>query len=281
MKYCFIINPNSGKLLYQKTIDQIKNWDADAMIFISQSINDSNFFIEQNIDKYDIFVAVGGDGTISSVAKNLLYTDKILAAIPMGSGNGFAIETGFNKDIDQLFQKIKLQKTKYIDTIRINGELSINVSGCGFDAQIVKKFEQTSRGKANYFLLVLKTMFSDIHVNILFNEPYKSFNGKYMMMNIANSKQFGNNAFIAPQAQLEDGFFDLVLLKKMPFFYSLVFAYRMMTKKLKNDHHYQTFRGKYIQLNIDSKDWHLDGEYKEIDNPISLKMEAKSLRILI
>lgn len=73
---------------------------------ISKSIEDTHRFIDENFASTEVFVAVGGDGTISTVAQKLINTDKILAVFPAGSGNGFSNETNFTKNIDSLLQRL-------------------------------------------------------------------------------------------------------------------------------------------------------------------------------
>ena len=132
----FIINPNSSNGKYQSFLNKLNFLIDNPNIFISKSKKDTEDFINNNLNNIDIFVAVGGDGTISSIAKQLIYTDKILAVYPMGSGNGFAKENGFDKSIKKLLTKIQNKKSKIIDTIKINQEFSINVSGVGLDSVV-------------------------------------------------------------------------------------------------------------------------------------------------
>ena len=111
----FIINPNSSNGKYQSFLNKLNFLIDNPNIFISKSKKDTEDFIDNNLNNIDIFVAVGGDGTISSIAKQLIYTDKILAVYPMGSGNGFAKENGFDKSIKKLLTKIQNKKSQIID----------------------------------------------------------------------------------------------------------------------------------------------------------------------
>ena len=89
----FIINPFSAKKNYQPFLNSLKAKVENPLYLISKSIQDTEDFIKENFEIVDIFVAIGGDGTISTVAKNLIHTDKILGIFPAGSGNGFSNET--------------------------------------------------------------------------------------------------------------------------------------------------------------------------------------------
>jgi diacylglycerol kinase family enzyme len=77
------------------------------LYYVSESIPGTDEFIQTHFEEVDIFVAIGGDGTISTVAKNLINTEKVLAIFPAGSGNGFSNETRFSKNLDELLEKIK------------------------------------------------------------------------------------------------------------------------------------------------------------------------------
>ncbi|MGK6341619.1 diacylglycerol/lipid kinase family protein [Chryseobacterium sp. DT-3] len=281
-KVAFIINPFSAKKNYQPFLDELKRKVDNPLYYISESIPATDDFIRANFDHIDIFVAIGGDGTISTVARNLINTDKILAIFPAGSGNGFSNETKFSKNLDELLEKIKTRASRKIDTFTVNERLSINVSGTGFDGKVVKEFEKTNRGFKNYIKVSLKTFFNYKPIKVkFFDEAYQQYNGKYLMLNIANTRQFGNNAYIAPNASKSDGLVDMVLVKKFPLTYSALFAFRMFTKKLKDDEYVTYLPVSEISFKVTTKNWHLDGEFNKIKSPIHVKVLPASLNILI
>ncbi|REC51109.1 MULTISPECIES: diacylglycerol/lipid kinase family protein [Chryseobacterium] len=281
-KVAFIINPFSAKKNYQPFLNELKAKVKNPLYYISESIPGTDQFIQDHFNDVDIFVAIGGDGTISTVARNLINTEKILAIFPAGSGNGFSNETQFSKNLDELLEKIKTKNSRKIDTFTVNERLSINVSGTGFDGKVVKEFEKTTRGFKNYIKVSFKTFFSYKPIKLkFFDEKYKQYNGKYLMVNIANTRQFGNNAYIAPHASKSDGLVDMVLVKKFPFFYSMLFAFRMFTKKLKQDDYITYLPVSEIEFKVNTKNWHLDGEFNKIKSPVRVKVQPSSLRILI
>lgn len=280
-KTAFIINPFSSKGNYQPLLEQLEKNIAKPLVFISDSIKGTDNFIKENWDNVEVFVAIGGDGTISTVAKSIINSDKILGIIPAGSGNGFANETQFNKDIDSLLNKIKNKKFQVIDSFMVNEHFSINLAGVGFDAEVAKNFEKTSRGFSNYIKTTINTFFKYNPISIEFEEPYQAYNGKYLMMNIANSRQFGNNAYIAPMADLQDGLVDIVLVKKMPFTEAIPFALRMFNKTLKDNQYITYLKSEEIRFSVNTDTWHLDGEYKPINSPIAVKVLKNSLKVLV
>lgn len=282
MKSAFIINPFSAKKNYQPFVDELHKRIENPLYLISQSLEDTDDFIRKVWNDVDVFVAVGGDGTISVVAQKLINTNKILAVFPAGSGNGFSNETNFNKNISKLLAKIETKNFRQIDTFMVNEHFSINVSGTGFDGKVVKEFEKTDRGFKNYIKVSIQTFFKYKPIKIKFlEENYKQYNGKYLMLNIANTRQFGNNAYIAPMASKSDGLVDLVLVKKFPLTYSPFFAFRMFTKRLKDDDYVTYLPVSEIEFKVNTKTWHIDGEFKKIKSPIHVKVLPKSLRILV
>jgi len=282
MKFAFIINPYSAKKNYQPFLESLSKRVENPLYIVSKSLEDTDDFIRRVWNDVDIFVAVGGDGTISVVAQKLINTSKILAVFPAGSGNGFSNETNFNKNISRLLEKIEEKKFREIDTFMVNEHFSINVSGTGFDGKVVKEFEKTSRGFKNYIKVSIQTFFNYKPIKIKFlEEDHKQYNGKYLMLNIANTRQFGNNAYIAPMASKSDGLVDLVLVKKFPLTYSPFFAFRMFTKRLKDDDYVTYLPVSEIEFKVNTKTWHIDGEFKKIKSPIHIKVLPKSLRILV
>ena len=278
----FIINPFSANKNYQPFLASLQKQVEDPCFYISESTAGTEKFIQDNFDSTDIFVAVGGDGTISSVAKQLINTGKVLAIFPAGSGNGFSNETNFTKNLDELLLKIKAKTFREIDTFKVNDRLSINVSGTGFDGKVVKQFEKTSRGFKNYIKISVATFFNYKPINVKFSaEEFKRHDGDYLMVNVANTRQFGNNAYIAPHASTVDGLVEMVLVKKFTLIQGAAFAFRMFTKTLKENAYVTFLSVPEIYFTVDTKDWHLDGEYNEIDSPIHIKVLPKSLKILI
>ncbi|MDF2931709.1 MAG: diacylglycerol kinase [Chryseobacterium sp.] len=281
-KVAFIINPFSAKKNYQPFLNELTKKVENPLYYISESIPGTDEFIQKHFSDIDIFVAIGGDGTISTVAKNLIGTEKILAIFPSGSGNGFSNETQFSKNLDELIEKLNHRKSRKIDTFTVNGRLSINVSGTGFDGKVVKEFEKTDRGFKNYIKVSLKTFFNYKPIKLKFLDgKYQQHNGKYLMVNIANTRQFGNNAYIAPMASKSDGLVDMVLVKKFPLTYSPLFAFRMFTKKLKEDDYITYLPVSEVEFKVNTKNWHLDGEFNKIKSPIHIKVQPASLKILI
>lgn len=278
----FIINPKSARGNHGKFLRELNLAWENPLYCISQSKEETADFIRLHWAHVHVFVAVGGDGTISSVAENLVHSDKILAVYPAGSGNGFARETGFSKHLNQLLHKVKEMNFRTVDTLLVNDIFFVNMAGAGYVGTVVQEFEETNRGFRNYIKVCLQTYFSFQPVTVTFDkDTHPEWSGDYLMVNIANTKQYGNNAFIAPFADFADGLATVVLVKKFPMWYAPIFAGRLFRKKLKDDRFVKSFHVREMQFSVSSAAWHTDGEFRYIESPVLIRVLPESLKVLV
>lgn len=260
----FILNPNAGvqpvNFLISKELNRRKN---DLKCLRSLNIDHTDLLIKENIDNHSVFIAVGGDGTVHSVATELVGKDKILGVLPLGSGNGFAKEFGFRMNIPSLISNIEKGESVDIDVIEINNKLCLNVAGIGLDSFVAHSFNELKlRGFLPYVWLTLKTFLQlrPIHVNIKIDGRLE-VSEKLFVVTIANTRQFGNYAFIAPQALPNDGKIDIVLIKPFPKIFGPIFAIRLFTKRINKSKYVRHITtDKEIIIETDETRFHIDGE---------------------
>jgi len=264
-------------------IKKIKKIDNSFDIYISKSLDDYNDFIKLNIDKYKVYVIAGGDGTINETAKHLFARkDKALAIIPLGSGNGFAREMGFRIKLEELVEAILRGDTFDCDVIEINNNKFINVAGLGFDACVAHLFDKRKkRGLINYIFATIECLrkFKNFEATLQFDD--KEINKKFSMITFANTRQFGNNAYIAPKAIPHDGKLDIMMIEPLPFYHYPRLVYNMFRGKIK-DSKYITHKqiSKELVLNTDFEQFHLDGEPVIMNGNSKIKVHEKSLRLV-
>ncbi len=279
----FIINPNSGKKKPDFLIKKIKAEFPEAHCLITKSMQDFDAFMQEHLSHYKLFVVVGGDGSVKSAAMHLAgQNDKILSVYPAGSGNGFARELGYKANLKQLKRAIKRMKIRQTDIPELNGEYCANVAGIGFDAAIAHAFSKLNkRGFWSYLKLVLKTIFSFPAFDIEIHYDNKVLKEKCLMVSVANTRQFGNNAIIAPEAKPDDGFLDIVLMKNCSKWHLPLFAIKMMTGRLKPSKCYACFRtNSEIVLKTKFKQFHIDGDPNLFSDELRIKISDKKLNIL-
>ena len=169
-KALLILNPGSGvppiNFIVSKDLDRRKH---EISYCKSLTKEDTGSLIKENFHKYDVFVAAGGDGTVHTVAAELVRSNKILGVLPLGSGNGFAKEFGFKLNVRSLLSDINRAESVNIDVIEINDKLCLNVAGIGLDSFVAHSFNNLKlRGFLPYVWLTLKTFLRlrPFHVSI-------------------------------------------------------------------------------------------------------------------
>jgi diacylglycerol kinase (ATP) len=283
-KALFIINPNAGvqplNFIVSKDLDRRK-----SVLTLSKSMSkeDTGILIRQNFDIHDVFIAAGGDGTVHTVATELVGSSKILGVLPLGSGNGFAKEFGFRFNLPSLLSNIKKADSVNIDVIEINDKLCLNVAGIGLDSFVAHSFNNLKlRGFLPYVWLTFKTFLQlrPFHVTIRCGEEI-IVSEQLFVLTIANTRQFGNNAFIAPKALPNDGIIDLVLIKPFPKILGPVFVIRLFTKRINKSKYVRYIKtDKEIVIETDETRFHIDGEPMNISGKVVVRIKKEVLKVL-
>jgi diacylglycerol kinase (ATP) len=277
-----IINPNAGmsRLAFlRRSLGKYRD-ELDYTIF--EDINEFRAFMKKNIENYDIFIAVGGDGTVNSLVSELRGTGKMLGVLPIGSGNGFAREMGFRKDIESLVECIRKKDPIDIDVLNVNHLPCINVAGIGLDSFVAHDFHGLERrGFWNYARTSIKVAACLKPFRVKIKISGGETEEDVFMISIANTRQFGNNALIVPQAKPNDGIFNIALAKPFPGILFPFFAIRMMTGTLRESKYlkYLSSEGP-VTLSSDEKRFHVDGEPVIINGPVNITISKGSLKVL-
>jgi diacylglycerol kinase family enzyme len=283
-KALFILNPYAGippvKFIISKELGRRKN---ELSYHKSLSIDESGNLIKQNFDKYDIFIAAGGDGTVHTVASKLIGTSKSLGVLPIGSGNGFAKELGFKPIIIPLLKDITKNESLKIDVIEINNTLCLNVAGIGLDSFVAHSFDKMkTRGFWTYVWATAVNFIrlKPFHVTIRIPGE-REISEDLFVATIANTRQFGNNAFIAPEAVPYDGKMDLVMIRPFPKILFPVFIFRLFAKSLNRSKYVKTLKTeKEITLITDETRFHIDGEPFIIKGEVVVRIKKDALNVL-
>lgn len=279
----FILNPKAGIPPVNVIVAQELQLRKNITCIKSTCVSDTEKIIDRNIHNYDVFVAAGGDGTVHSVASRLIGTGKVLGVLPVGSGNGFAREFRFKPGIRSLLNDIENGEYISIDAIDVNGNLCLNVAGIGLDSFVAHSFNKLKlRGFLPYAVLTLKTFLQlrPIPVEIVIKgETLMSEN--IFVLTIANTRQFGNNAFIAPQALPDDGMMDLVIVRPFPKIIAIVFIYKLFTGNIKESKYVRHIRtsGEVI-IKTDESRFHIDGEPFRISGEAAVTIKHQALKVL-
>jgi len=279
----FILNPTAGvppvRFILSKELQRRKH---DLSYFKSLSIDESGSHIKKSFEDYDIFVAAGGDGTVRTVASELVGTKKVLGVLPIGSGNGFAREFGFRPNIPSLLKDIRKNESRPVDVIEINNLLCLNVAGIGLDSFVAHSFDNLgTRGLWSYIYVTFRNFIrlKPVHITILLEG--ETISEDLFTLTMANTRQFGNNAYIAPEAKPNDGIIDIVLLRPFPKYKAPLIIYRLFRGTLNKSKYVRYIKtDKPFTIRTDETRFHIDGEPFIISGEISVKIKRDSLSVL-
>jgi diacylglycerol kinase (ATP) len=282
----FIINPVSGGK--SKT-----NWEEEIRTYFKTSPHNMEFFlltgkddstsIAHHIDSVNPHrvVAVGGDGTVKMIAELVKEKQLALAIIPAGSANGMARELGIPIDVNEALEVAVNGIEKKIDLVRINDkESSIHLSDIGLNAMLVKYFEGSEkRGMWGYGKAIFRVLYEKQKIHATITTDTERFNRKAYMIVIANARKYGTGANINPDGDVADGFFEVVVLRKL----NLVEILKaLLTERSFDPEKIEIFKTKTAIVETRRRSFfQVDGEYRGKTSNISAKILPGALRIML
>ncbi len=164
--------------------------------------------------------ACGGDGTLSEVVAGLLGTDVPAGIVPTGTGNDFARTIGLPLDPIAAVHRCLAGGPAEIDLLEIDGERgpAVNIAGVGFDARVARRVNSRSRitgGLAAYLTSVGVELARNRPTEIAMTVDGARWRGSALLVAVANARSYGAGMMIAPQAEIDDGKLDVVLVEHM------------------------------------------------------------------
>ena len=220
-KLLFLVNPISGTRTKEKLIafisEKLHAVNISFDIDYTNATGNYTLLKEKVIaDRFTDIVIVGGDGSVNQIVQAFAELRLRFGILPVGSGNGLARAAGIPTKIKRALQVIIEGNTMPVDAFSINDRFSCMLSGLGFDAQVAHNFaRKAKRGLFNYTKESLLHFFKAQPYVFEIKLPEFSFFTDAFLISIANSNQFGNNVTIAPQAKLNDGLLDVIVVQKM------------------------------------------------------------------
>jgi diacylglycerol kinase (ATP) len=291
MKIRFILNPTSGRnrrrpWLAPAIREFIATRSLPAELAVTEGPGHATDLARSAVQAgREVVVAVGGDGTMNEVAQALINTPAALALVPCGSGNGLALHLGLPRSA---FGALELAvgaggRIVTVDTGTANGRPFFNAMGLGLDADVSHRFNRlTRRGLPAYartaFAALRELRTQRCHVS----GGGQGGNFEALLVAVANSDQYGNNARIAPGARVDDGALDLVLIKPVGLVGAAMLVARLFLGNLDASPNVVRIRGpKFAVRRTESGLIHTDGETHETGALVEVVVQPRSLRVLI
>ncbi|HOK60969.1 MAG: YegS/Rv2252/BmrU family lipid kinase [Tenuifilum sp.] len=285
----FIVNPISGTRGKESILhiinNTIDNETFEPEILFTRKKGDALQIISEKIaEGFKYFVAVGGDGTVNEVGSAIINTDCVMGIIPLGSGNGLARHLRIPLDAAKAIQVINKLRVESIDYGLVNGLPFFCTCGVGFDAHIGYRFaKEKGRGFFNYVKVALTDFIrykpKKYKVKIDGTQKMKV---KAFLITCANASQYGNNAYIAPNADIQDGLLDIAIMSPINLLQAPAIGAMLFTRTINKSTVLQTGKAQKIVIKRKREDVvHFDGEPIIMDRKIRITVVNKGLRIIV
>ena len=287
-KAVFVINLISGtsdKAAIPGLIDQyLDKTKFEYEIAITQYAGHaSEFATKAKDDGVDVVVAVGGDGTVNEVARAIVHSNTALGIIPCGSGNGLARHLLLPLNVRKAIDVINKSEVRQLDYGIINGYPFFCTCGMGFDAFVSMKFaEAGKRGPITYVENVLREGLKYKPETYTIEDDNGTLQYKAFLISCANASQYGNNAYIAPQASMSDGLMDVIIMEPFDVFEAPQISIEMFSKTLDKNSKIKTFRTRHLHIHRDKPGViHYDGDPVMTGADIDIELKPKGINIIV
>ena len=287
-KAVFVINLISGtsdKAAIPGLIDQyLDKTKFEYEIAITQYAGHaSEIATKAKDDGVDVVVAVGGDGTVNEVARAIVHSNTALGIIPCGSGNGLARHLLLPLNVRKAIDVINRGEVRQLDYGIINGYHFFCTCGMGFDAFVSMKFaEAGKRGPITYVENVLREGLKYKPETYTIEDENSTLQYKAFLISCANASQYGNNAYIAPQASMSDGLMDVIIMEPFDVFEAPQISIEMFSKTLDKNSKIKTFRTRHLHIHRDKPGViHYDGDPVMTGADIDIELKPKGINIIV
>ena len=287
-KAVFVINLNSGTSskaaipgLIENTIDKEK---FDYEIVVTQYAGHASEIASRAKDEgKDIVVAVGGDGTVNEVARAIVHSGTALGIIPCGSGNGLARHLLLPMNVKKAIEVLNECEIRALDYGIINGYPFFCTCGMGFDAFVSQKFaEAGKRGPITYVENVLREGLKYQPETYILQDENGTIKYKAFLISCANASQYGNNAYIAPQASMSDGLMDVIIMEPFDVFEAPQISIDMFNKTLDKSSKIKTFKCRKLHIHRSKPGAiHYDGDPAMTGEDIDVELVPNGINIVV
>lgn len=285
-KALLIINPISGTGNKAGLDIRVKERLADCGVDVdtvwTRASGDATELAHEAIATgYDIVMAAGGDGTINETAKALCGSNVTMGIIPCGSGNGLARHLNIPVDIRGALEVIAAGREEVCDHGTANGKPFFCTFGAGFDAAVSHKFARSKhRGKMTYIKNTLREFVSYRPEEYVISANGQVLTEKAFVVAVCNASQYGNNAYIAPHASMNDGLLDVTIIHSGNMLTRAMVGIDLMAGSIDKNMLINTFRASSLTIKRKNPGpVHIDGEPEIYGSDIEIECCPHRLKI--
>jgi len=291
MKLLFVINPRSGRKRRTSAIlgllrDFVSRRRLEADFVTTDGPGHATEIARESIASGCLrIVAVGGDGTVNEVAQALIHTPASMGLVPCGSGNGLALHLGLPTTLSAALDLAAgtSGRVAALDTGTANGLPFVNVMGMGLDADVSRRFNGLARrGLPAYARTAIAAFLNRRAQRCRITVGGHRETLDTILISVANSDQYGNNARIAPRARVDDGVLDLVAVAPTGILGGAALGARLFLGSIDSAQGVRRFRGtRFLIERPTAGIIHTDGETHETGAVVEVVARPRSLRFIV
>ncbi|MEX2593221.1 MAG: YegS/Rv2252/BmrU family lipid kinase [Anditalea sp.] len=284
-EFLLIINPISGSLQNKsETVAQIRETlekhQCQLKVWETTGKEDQEKILAMiKGNPVDAILVGGGDGTVKMVAEIIVDLDQRVGIIPLGSANGLATSLEI-AGMEEAIEAVTNGEEIKMDAIRINGELSLHLSDFGFNASLIKKFEDGGeRGMLSYFKSTLAQLFDmqPYRFEIIMDNIIERIEAK--MLVIANGNKYGTGALINPVGKIDDGIFEIIALNPESFEDLVKISIALFRGNVNEMESVKIWSASKAEIrNLDQADFQIDGELMGKVEKVNVEVAPNSIR---
>lgn len=285
MKTHFIVNPRSGAAAQALGLVQAFAQRHGASVAVTERSRHASELTRHALaENCELIVAVGGDGTMNEIASELTGTGAVLGLVPCGSGDGLGRHLGIHGPIPRALEILVSGEPRAIDTGMANRHPFFTVAGLGFEAEISSRFNRlTNRGFRRYLTTSADAWREFAPFDCTLEHDGHRERLRVFTLAVANSDQYGNNAWIAPGAQVDDGLLDLTVVPPVNAFNALPLLGRLFTGSLQHAAAVTRRRSNRFVVEdfVPELLLHTDGETHPARSRIEFTIRPRNLRVMV
>ena len=288
LKIHFIIKLSKSKIA-ERIKEEVKiKFDGNKyQVKISESSfkgETKNLAREAVLDKTDLIVACGGDGTINEIINEIKERKFKIAIVPIGSGNGIARHFNIPLDISKSLDLILRHNYTYVDIGKVNESLFLGNVAFGIGADFIKNYHKIkNKGLVGYFLAFIKTILSIKEKQFIIDIDGERIISTPLILIVSNTNQQGYNFTVTPKAKTDDGLLDMFIVENRSYFKNIINVFKIVLGL--NFYLSKNIYKKIENLNITPqkpiKNIQIDGENLNVNDGIyKIKSVKKTLRLI-
>lgn len=288
-RIAIVVNPASGtsskELSANEAASRLRSLGHAVEVLYTSGPGDATCLARGAVERgANTVIAIGGDGTVNETAKALCNSDVALGIIPMGSGNGLARHLGIPVDTEGALDVITGGHFRQIDYCTMNGEAFFCTFGVGFDAAVTHAFsKQPGRGLVTYLKSALMEFLKFDPAEYTINTGEKVLTERAFLVAVCNTSQYGNNAYIAPEARIDDGYVDVTIVHAGSQIAQALVGFDLFTGLINKNILIETMRVPSVSIKCNKSgaiQAHIDGEPRRLTEDAEIVCCHKGLKVI-